>query len=120
MIQDNFSFSVTTAAFGELMGGRHKYGDVGLPFIELESCTASKQEHIVSVNLRELSLHLLKHGTQNALGRLRSSCTPLHVHALSTRYVASQLETSRLLCQMLCKAANVDARHELERGFCLM
>lgn len=119
------SFSVTTAALGELMGGRQRYGGVGtidsaLPFVEMESCTASKQEHIVSVNLRELSLHLLKHGTQNSLGRLRSSCTPLHVHALSTRYVAAQLETSRLLCQMLCKAANVDPRHELERGFCLM
>ncbi|XP_003426259.1 protein pigeon [Nasonia vitripennis] len=113
-------FSVTTATLGELMSSRYKYSD-GLPFIETESCTASKQEHIVSVNLRELSLHLLKYGTQNALGRtVRGSCTPLQVHALSTRHVASQLETSRLLCQMLCKAANVDARVEPERGFCLI
>ncbi|XP_058792281.1 protein pigeon isoform X2 [Phymastichus coffea] len=113
-------FTVTTAALGELMGSRHKYSDSALPFIEMESCTASKQEHIIAVNLRELSLHLLQYGTKNSIGRIRGSCTPLHVHAMSTRHVSSQLETSRLLCQMLCKAANVDSRVELERGFCLI
>lgn len=113
-----FRFGVTTSNLGELMGNR-----VGsaLPFIEMESCTASKQEHIISVNMRELSVHLLKYGTQNGLGRTRSViCTPLHVHAMSTRYVAAQLETSRLLCQMICKAANIDPRVEHERGFCLV
>ncbi|XP_011502664.1 PREDICTED: protein pigeon-like [Ceratosolen solmsi marchali] len=113
-------FAVTTAALGELMGSWLKYGDYRLPFVEMESCTASKQEHIVSVNLRELSVHLLKYGTQNNLGRFKGSCTPLHVHLLSTRHVASQFETSRLLCQMLCKAANIDSRLELERGFSLV
>lgn len=106
------------------MGSRqHKYGgsggDSGLPFIELESCTASKQEHIIAVNLREVSLHLLQYGTTKRIG-LGPCCTPLHVHAMSTRLVASQLETSRLLCQMLCRAASVDARVEPERGFCLI
>ena len=109
------------------MGGRHKYkGDSALPFVEIESCTASKQEHIISVNLRELSLHLLKYGSQSIAGtNVRSkapgsSCTPLHVHAMTTKYVATQLETSRLLCQMLCKASNIDTKLELERGFCLV
>ena len=107
--------SVSTLALGELMGSRHKYGDSGLPFVEIESCTASKQEHIVSVNLREISLHLLKYGTQK-----KSGCSPLQVHAMSTRYVAAQLESTRLLCQILCRAANVDPRLEQERGFCLV
>ena len=113
-------FSVTTATLGELMGNRFKYVDTSLPFIEMESCTASKQEHIVSVNLRELSVHLLKYGTQNSNSRLKGASTPLQVHTMATKYVAAQLENSRLLCQFLCKAANVDARMELERGFCLM
>ncbi|KAJ8673738.1 hypothetical protein QAD02_005000 [Eretmocerus hayati] len=120
-------FTVTTSTLGELMGGRHGKcgpgGDPGLPFIELESCTASKQEHIVSVNLREISVHLMRHGAQGGADRgvpRPGSCTPLHVHAMSTRYVASQLEISRLLCQMLSKVAGVDPRHELERGFCLV
>ncbi|XP_023245584.1 protein pigeon isoform X2 [Copidosoma floridanum] len=111
-------FAVTSVNLGELMGNRCASA---LPFLEMETCTASKQEHIVAVNLREISVHLLKYGTPNGLGRSRSaSCMPLHVHAMSTRHVAAQLETSRLLCQMLCKAANVHARVEAERGFCLI
>ncbi|CAB0042321.1 unnamed protein product [Trichogramma brassicae] len=123
----NGGFNIATATFGELMGGRHKYANhSALPFVEQESCTASKQEHIASVNLRELSLHLLKYGSQSVAGtNVRSkapgsSCTPLHVHAMSTRYVATQFDASRLLCQMLCKAANVDSKLEIERGFNLI
>lgn len=91
-----------------------------LPFNETESCTASKQEHIVSVNLRELSMYLLKNGTHTSTMLTRGSCTALHVHAMATRHVAAQLEASRMLCQMLCKAAGVDPRIEQERGFNLM
>lgn len=103
------------------MGSRsHKYFESNLPFIEMESCTASKQEHIVAVNLRELSMFLLKHGTQSSTKNFQGSCTPLHVHAMSSKHVSAQLETSRLLCQMLCKTANVDSRLEQERGFSLV
>jgi hypothetical protein len=101
------------------MGNRNIKLDSGLPFNEVESCTASKQEHIVSVNLRELSMYLLKNGTHTSI-HTRSSCTPLHVHAMATRYVAAQLETSRILCQILCRVAGVDSRIEQERGFNLM
>ncbi|XP_051153319.1 protein pigeon [Leptopilina boulardi] len=112
---------VTSATLGELMGSRsHKYFESNLPFIEMESCTASKQEHIVAVNLRELSMFLLKHGTQSSTKNFQGSCTPLHVHAMSSKHVSAQLETSRLLCQMLCKTANVDSRLEQERGFSLV
>lgn len=112
---------VTSATLGELMGSRsHKYFESNLPFIEMESCTASKQEHIVAVNLRELSMFLLKHGTQSSMKNFQGSCTPLHVHAMSSKHVSAQLETSRLLCQMLCKTANVDSRLEQERGFSLV
>ncbi|CAL1675919.1 unnamed protein product [Lasius platythorax] len=105
---------------GDFMGNRNIKLDSGLPFNETESCTASKQEHIVSVNLRELSMYLLKNGTRTSTMHMRGSCTPLHVHAMATRYVAAQLEASRILCQILCKAAGVDPRIEQERGFNLI
>lgn len=112
---------VATVSLGDLTSGRsNKLMDSNLPFNETESCTASKQEHIVSVNLRELSVYLLKHGTQTSITHLKGLCTPLHVHAMATRHVAAQLETSRALCQMLCRAANVDPRIEQERGFILV
>ncbi|XP_026293731.1 protein pigeon isoform X1 [Frankliniella occidentalis] len=84
----------------------------GLPFLELDSCAASKQELVVSVNLRELSVHLLKHAHRGQ--------SPLHVHALATRYVAAQLDMSRSLCRQLCLAAKVDPRQEKDRGFPLI
>ncbi|GAB1868054.1 Protein pigeon [Camponotus japonicus] len=105
---------------GDFMGNRNIKLDSGLPFNETESCTASKQEHIVSVNLRELSMYLLKNGTHTSTMHTRGSCTPLHVHAMATRYVAAQLEASRILCQILCRAAGVDPRIEQERGFNLV
>ncbi|KAL6440215.1 hypothetical protein ACFW04_003064 [Cataglyphis niger] len=105
---------------GDFMGNRNIKLDSGLPFNETESCTASKQEHIVSVNLRELSMYLLKNGTHTSNMHTRGSCTPLHVHAMATRYVAAQLEASRILCQILCRAAGVDPRIEQERGFNLI
>ncbi|KZC07446.1 PREDICTED: protein pigeon [Dufourea novaeangliae] len=112
---------VATVSLGDITGGRsNKLLDSNLPFNETESCTASKQEHVVSVNLRELSMYLLKHGTQTSVTHIRGSCTPLHVHAMATRHVAAQLETSRALCQMLCRAASVDPRLEQERGFILV
>ncbi|XP_023289623.1 protein pigeon isoform X2 [Orussus abietinus] len=112
---------VTSATLADAFNNRNnKSMDSSLPFIEMESCTASKQEHIVSVNLRELSLFLLKHGTRNSRTSLQGSCTPLHVHAMATRHVTTQLETSRFLCNMLCKAANVDPQVEQDRGFILI
>ncbi|XP_003706815.1 gamma-secretase activating protein pigeon isoform X1 [Megachile rotundata] len=112
---------VATVSLGDLTSSRNsKLLDSGLPFNETESCTASKQEHIVSVNLRELSMYLLKHGTPTSITHVQGSCTPLHVHAMATRYVAAQLETSRILCQMLCRAASVEPRMEQERGFILV
>ncbi|KAF5296648.1 hypothetical protein FQR65_LT10188 [Abscondita terminalis] len=89
-----------------------------LPFYEIESCTASKQEHIISVNLRELSMHLLKQSTENRISRFQwQSQTPMHVHAVATRYVSAQLEQSRYLCHILCKAAGFDPKHDQEKGF---
>ncbi|XP_076179612.1 gamma-secretase activating protein pigeon [Ptiloglossa arizonensis] len=112
---------VAAVSLGDLTGSRsNKLLDSSLPFNETESCTASKQEHVVSVNLRELSMYLLKHGTQTSMTYVQGSCTPLHVHAMATRHAAAQLEISRALCQMLCRAASVDPRIEQERGFILV
>ncbi|KAK4875134.1 hypothetical protein RN001_011556 [Aquatica leii] len=89
-----------------------------LPFYEIESCTASKQEHIISVNLRELSMHLLKQSTENRISRFQwQSQTPMHVHAVATRYVSAQLEQSRYLCHILCKGIGFDPKYDQEKGF---
>ncbi|XP_044016035.1 protein pigeon isoform X2 [Aphidius gifuensis] len=111
---------LTASSFSDITSNRgNKLLDSTLPFVEIESCTASKQEHIVAVNLRELSMYLLKYATKMP-ATAYVSCTPLQVHAIATRYVAAQLESSRLLCQMICRAANVDPRLEQERGFVLI
>ncbi|XP_066601212.1 protein pigeon isoform X2 [Prorops nasuta] len=107
-------------SFGDVMGARNRLLDSSLPFAEVESCTASKQEHVVSVNLRELSMYLLKHGVHPSSSFIKGTCTPLHVHTMATRHVTAQLEISRLLCQFLCRAANVDPRLEQEQGFMLI
>ncbi|CAH2000725.1 unnamed protein product [Acanthoscelides obtectus] len=92
-----------------------------LPFFEIDSCTASKQEHIISVNLRELSMHLLKQSTENRMNKWQwQSQTPMHVHAVATRYITAQLDQSRQLCQLLCKAATYEPRLEMDKGFIFM
>ncbi|KAL0278879.1 UNVERIFIED_CONTAM: hypothetical protein PYX00_000557 [Menopon gallinae] len=82
-----------------------------LPFLELDSCTASKQEHIISVNLRELSMHLLKHSLQEST---------IHVQAVATRYVAAQLEVSKQLCHLLTKLADIEEDMKTDKGFPLI
>ncbi|XP_063973332.1 protein pigeon [Diachasmimorpha longicaudata] len=115
------TLATASSPFGEhLMSNRaNKMLDAALPFVEMENCTASRQEHVVSVNLRELSMYLLKHATNTPATSYVSS-TSLQVHAVATRYVAAQLESSRTLCQMLARAASVDPRLEQERGFMLI
>ncbi|XP_023721304.1 protein pigeon isoform X3 [Cryptotermes secundus] len=103
--------SGTLADLAAITGTRKGPGMDVLPFCEVESCTASKQEHVISVNLRELSMHLLKNSNKQS---------PMHVHVVATRYVAAQLEMSKHLCQLLCQCAAVDPHQEQERGFSLI
>ncbi|XP_021937949.1 protein pigeon isoform X4 [Zootermopsis nevadensis] len=103
--------SGTLADLAAIAGTRKVSGMDVLPFYEVESCTASKQEHVISVNLRELSMHLLKNSSKQS---------PMHVHVVATRYVAAQLEMSKHLCQLLCQCAAVDPHQEQERGFALV
>lgn len=106
--------------FNELSSTNSNNRD-SLPFLEIENCTASKQEHVISVNLRELSMHLLKQNTENKINCFQwQSQTPMHVHAVATRYVSAQLEQSRYLCQILCKAATGEIKYEQEKGFMFM
>ncbi|XP_021702282.1 protein pigeon isoform X1 [Aedes aegypti] len=117
---------VNVAAEFSSASRRMQNNDV-LPFVETEACTASKQELVLNVNLRELSMHLVKHSVKEVSGFrwlknafYDSNPAPSHVHAVATRYVAAQLEQSRALCVLVCKTAGLDLALAPERGFALV
>lgn len=66
-------------------------------------------------------MHLLKQSTENKMTYFQwQSQTPIHVHAVATRYVSAQLEQSRHLCQILCKAAIGEIKYDQDKGFMFM
>ncbi|CAH1117279.1 unnamed protein product [Phaedon cochleariae] len=108
--------SSTFADFLSNQTGAKNQAD-SLPFLEIDSCTASRQEHIISVNLREISMHLLKQSSNNTNKFQQQNQSSMHVHAVATRYVTAQLDQSRQLCQILCKAALYDPEEDFDKGF---
>ncbi|KAB7507156.1 Protein pigeon [Armadillidium nasatum] len=54
-----------------------------LPFNETENTASSKLEHLLSVNLRELSMFCLKHFSNES---------PMRIHAVASKYVCTQLQ----------------------------
>ncbi|XP_028158977.1 protein pigeon [Ostrinia furnacalis] len=82
-----------------------------LPFFELDVCTASRQEHVIAANLREVSVHLMRSAGAGA-GGVESG-----VHAVATRWAAAQLDASRSLCRALCRAVAATPASNQQRGF---
>lgn len=63
-------------------------------------------------------MHLLKGATQ---GPRPIFCpSPMHVHAVATKFVGAQLEASRQVCRLLAACAGVEAEKQGERGFYLV
>ncbi|KAL0901943.1 hypothetical protein ABMA27_007088 [Loxostege sticticalis] len=83
-----------------------------LPFFELDVCTASKQEHVIAANLREVSVHLMRSSAGAGAGGVESG-----VHAVATRWAAAQLDASRALCRALCRAIAATPVSNQQRGF---
>ncbi|CAG9796907.1 unnamed protein product [Diatraea saccharalis] len=85
-----------------------------LPFYELDVCTASKQEHIIAANLREVSVHLMRSGGGGGGG---GGGAGGGVHAVATRWAAAQLDASRALCRAATRAVAATPPNNHQRGF---
>ncbi|XP_049691979.2 protein pigeon isoform X2 [Helicoverpa armigera] len=92
-----------------------------LPFFELDVCTASKQEHIIAANLREVSVHLMREcsggGSGSGGGVSQGRGVESGVHAVGTRWAAAQLDTSRALCRALTRPLAATPHNNQQRGF---
>ncbi|XP_049280152.1 protein pigeon isoform X1 [Anopheles funestus] len=124
------SFGMDFVAGTSSAGGRARLQN-DLPFAETEACTANKQELVLNVNLRELSMHLVKHSVKEVTGFrwlknafYDTNPATSHVHAVATRYVAAQLEQSRALCVLMSRTAGLDHALAIDgtesRGFALI
>ncbi|XP_039752294.1 protein pigeon isoform X1 [Pararge aegeria] len=83
-----------------------------LPFMELDVCTTSKQEHVIAANLRAVSVHLMTESSNCNSGALESG-----VHALATRWAAAQLDAARALCRAVVRAVGAVPQPHQTRGF---
>uniref|UniRef100_A0A2A4JXP5 Gamma-secretase-activating protein C-terminal domain-containing protein n=1 Tax=Heliothis virescens TaxID=7102 RepID=A0A2A4JXP5_HELVI len=98
-----------------------------LPFFELDVCTASKQEHIIAANLREVSVHLMRECSGGGSGGSGGNSTggagqgargvESGVHAVATRWAAAQLDAARALCRALTRPLAATPQNNQQRGF---
>ncbi|XP_030029163.2 protein pigeon isoform X1 [Manduca sexta] len=128
------STPLSPSAAGPALGAPQRRSSVGsgqdlLPFFELDVCTASKQEHIIAANLREVSVHLMREcsgsgGSSGAGGAGAGGASggggrgvESGVHAVATRWASAQLDASRALCRAVTRAAAAAPAHNQHRGF---
>ncbi|XP_041975765.1 protein pigeon [Aricia agestis] len=84
----------------------------GLPFVELDVCTTSRQEHVIAANMRAVSVHVL-----SAEGAGPAEAGEAGVHALATRWAGAQLDASRALCRAVARAAAAERHAHQTKGF---
>lgn len=72
-----------------------------------------------------MSVHVVKHTATQSTGfrwlkDANITPAPSHANAVATQYAAAQLELTRTVCVLVCRACGLDARVAPCRGFALV
>lgn len=75
--------------------------------------------------MHEMNVHIVKYTAAQSSGfrwlkDANVTPAPSHANTVATQYAAAQLELTRTVCVLVCRACGVDARIAPCRGFTLM